>query len=81
MESSEVASVIARSIIRARPNLAGTREHDVLQMTLADLALDSLDITTLSLDIEDAFQLLVEPEDLSNCETLSDVVALVLMKP
>ena len=81
MESRQVATVIVESIIRARPALASTPEHDVLQMTLADLALDSLDATTLSLDIEDACQMFVEPEDITNCETLSDLVALVARKP
>ena len=80
MESSQVATVIAESITRARPALASTPQDDILQMTLADLALDSLDTTTLSLDIEDACQVLVEPEDLANCERLSDLVTLVVGK-
>ena len=80
MDASQVKTVIANAIIKARPALAGTPEPDVLQTTLRDLALDSLDATTLSLDIEDALGIVVEPEDLAICETLSHLVALVLTK-
>ena len=80
MEYNQVATVIVESIIRARPALASTPQEDILQITLAELALDSLDTTTLSLDIEDACQVFVEPEDLANCETLADLVTLVARK-
>ena len=80
MESSQVATIIFESIIRARPALASTPEHGVLQLRLTDLALDSLDATTLSLDIEDACHVLVEPTDFADCETLYDLVALVVGK-
>lgn len=80
METNEVATVIVESIIRARPALDSTPKDDILQMTLAELALDSLDTTTLSLDIEDACQVFVEPEDFANCKTVADLLALVTKK-
>ena len=80
MERDEVAKVITDSVIRARPALISNSIEEILQMNIDNLALDSLDTTTLSLDIEDATQIVVEPEDVSGCETFQELLKLLLEK-
>lgn len=77
MKESEVAEVISNSIIRARPSLRSLPVEKVMSTKISDLALDSLDLTTLSLDVEDACNLVIEPEDFRRCDTLFDLQQLI----
>ena len=77
MESNELREVIIEAVVRARPFLGSDSSQQILNMKISDLALDSLDVTTLSLDVEDACRVVIEPEDFSRCETLSDLHDLV----
>lgn len=77
MKESEVAEVISKSIIRARPSLRSLPVDRVMSTKISELALESLDLTTLSLDVEDACDVFIGPEDLRRCETLSELQQLI----
>lgn len=78
METHDVANVITESIVKARPSLRSNSGEEILKMKFSDLSLDSLDLTTLSLDVEDACGVVVEPDDFDRCQTLGDLQDFIL---
>lgn len=77
MKPDDIGAVIIESIYKARPALRATPTRAVLSIKMAELALDSLDSTMLSLDIEDFCGVVIEPLDFFDCETLLDFQTLV----
>lgn len=80
MDSDAVGAVIVEAICRARPALADKSQHEILALRVSELALDSLDSTTLSLDIEDFCGVIIEPVDFQECESVVDLQTLVFSK-
>jgi acyl carrier protein len=77
MKPNDIGAVIIESIYRARPALRSMPSKEMLSIKISELALDSLDSTTLSLDIEDFCGVIIEPLDFFDCETLRDLQTIV----
>lgn len=74
----EVGKIIVACIKKIRPNAVSMRDDRILSLALSELMLDSLDTTTLCLDIEDNFGVVLNPEELLRCGTLLDFQSIVV---
>lgn len=77
--SSDLDSVFENFLSLLRPDLAARYSDQWPEISFTQLALDSLDQTTLCLDIEDAVGAEVRVDELSGFNTLGDLKEWVLL--
>lgn len=78
---SDVASrtaEIVRRLISARPDGDDrSTDEEMMNLRLADLEFDSLEKMGLIMELEDAFDVALDEEDILACERVADLVTLI----
>jgi|AntAceMinimDraft_17_1070374.scaffolds.fasta_scaffold74737_2 acyl carrier protein len=70
MSLDKINAVIVSFLLANRSSLYEEIRGDWAHLTFERLALDSLDLTALSLDVEDELEIEIGLDDLQACETL-----------
>ncbi len=74
MDLTEVEKVIIFFLGKVRPGEFQRVPENWKSQRIEDLALDSLDLTTLALDVEDATAVFLGPDDIRKLKTLGELV-------
>lgn len=77
MSINPIETTVLSFLARARPNEFTNPPENWKSQEVGDLGLDSLDLTTLSLDIEDSLNVLVEVHEISGAPTLGNLIELI----
>jgi|AntAceMinimDraft_12_1070368.scaffolds.fasta_scaffold68463_2 acyl carrier protein len=80
MNSDEVGVVFINFLLAHRSALYEELQGDWAQLTFKQLALDSLDLTTLCLDVEDELGVEIGLDEVRLCETLGELKDWILSR-
>jgi acyl carrier protein len=69
---SQVQNVVEKALLEVRGIAVGSLD---LESTLKDSGVDSLDLVEVGMIVEEAFDILIEPEAFEGCTTYGDVLS------
>ena len=80
MTEESITIVLLEFLAQTRPTEFIDVPNGWKSRSVSDLGFDSLDLTTLSLDIEESIGVRIEPEEIGALDTLGDLIRLCQTK-
>ena len=69
----DMISVVAEAIRSVSPKAREVPDHCPIRFLLEELALDSLDLVAVILQIQDRFQVEIDPDEIPNLRSVEDL--------